>query len=327
MQTDTIMATLEKEKARRTQVSDLLKRLKERLVRYGEEVCQGVTISGGKVYYTQGTVDRVTEQLEKDIEDLLNNGTQEMWNKGNEDTEDYLKKHTNDTIQTSWQPLVEYNTSGEAYKAFAERKEKGMNLSKRVWNLTKQYKKEIEQAIDTAVKKGSSAYNLSTKVRQYLNNYNLFYKDTIERGLTPSRVSHNFQSKALRLARTEINMAYRKAENNRYNNEWFVVGYEIKTSGTHVHDDNDICEKLAGKYPKDFVWSGWHPNCKCYQVPILCTREEMDNYNGTEATITTNSKNAVTSLPRGIRSYMQSKGKSVKQSNAYFYRDNKKYFE
>lgn len=317
------MAILENEKQRRASLKEILKQLKQRLVQYGEQICNGVTISAGKVYYTQGSTEKVTQQLQEDIEALLSNSTQSMWNKGSEDTEEYLKKHTTQAIQASWQPVVSYDSTSEAYKAFADRKEKGMNLSKRVWNLTKQYQKEIEQAVETAVKNGSSAYNLSTKVRQYLNNYNLFYKDAIEQGTTPRRVSHNIQNKAIRLARTEINMAYRKAENNRYNSEWFVVGYEIHTSGTHTPDDNDICEKLAGKYPKDFVWSGWHPNCKCYQTPILCSRDEMDAYDGTANTICTNSKNAVTSLPSNFNSYMKSKGSYIRKSKPYFYRDNK----
>ena len=55
----------------------------------------------------------------------------------------------------------------------------------------------------------------------------------------------------------------------------FVVGYEIKTSNNHP--DHDICDELKGKYPKDFVFKGWHPQCRCYVVPILAEQDEFVN--------------------------------------------------
>lgn len=77
---------------------------------------------------------------------------------------------------------------------------------------------------------------------------------------------------AQRLARTEINMAYRKAEQERWKSFDFVVGYEVKTTqnGRHVED---ICDCLAGKYRKDFKFLGWHPMCMCYSIPILKTED------------------------------------------------------
>jgi hypothetical protein len=31
----------------------------------------------------------------------------------------------------------------------------------------------------------------------------------------------------------------------------------------------DICDELAGDYPKTFMWTGWHPQCRCVMTPIL----------------------------------------------------------
>jgi hypothetical protein len=53
----------------------------------------------------------------------------------------------------------------------------------------------------------------------------------------------------------------------------FIVGYEIKTSQSN-HEVSDICDELAGKYPKDFQWTGWHPLCRCYSIPIIKTDKE-----------------------------------------------------
>ncbi|MCC8175508.1 MAG: hypothetical protein LIO91_03650 [Bacteroidales bacterium] len=78
---------------------------------------------------------------------------------------------------------------------------------------------------------------------------------------------------AMRLTRTETNMAYRTAEQERWKQLDFVVGYEVKCSNNHPEED--ICDYLAGKYPKNFVFRGWHPQCRCYCVPILNTEKEF----------------------------------------------------
>ena len=53
----------------------------------------------------------------------------------------------------------------------------------------------------------------------------------------------------------------------------FILGYEIKLS--HSHPCHDICDNLKGKYPKDFKWTGWHPNDLCYVIPIIKTEEQF----------------------------------------------------
>ena len=70
------------------------------------------------------------------------------------------------------------------------------------------------------------------------------------------------------LERTEINMAYRKAEQERWKSFDFVVGYEVKITqnGKHVED---ICDCLKGKYRKDFKFMGWHPSCYKDDMDVL----------------------------------------------------------
>ena len=65
-------------------------------------------------------------------------------------------------------------------------------------------------------------------------------------------------------------MAYRTAENERWKQMDFVVGYEIKRSGREF--PCTVCESLAGKYPKDFTWVGWHPNCYSDDSEVLTNR-------------------------------------------------------
>ena len=96
-------------------------------------------------------------------------------------------------------------------------------------------------------------------------------------------VYHSSYKNALRMARTHTNIAYRTADYNAYQSTPFVIGIEIRISNNHTTKTSkgvvpleDICDRLAGKYPKDFKWTGWHPNCRCYQIPILVTQEEAD---------------------------------------------------
>ena len=103
---------------------------------------------------------------------------------------------------------------------------------------------------------------------------------------------------ALRLARTEVNQAYRYADVQRIQNLDFVVGIEIKRSNTYY--DCDICENLKGRYPKDFEFVGWHPNCRCSVSTILATREEFINYLETGEL---KSKNEITRYPKDYKGY------------------------
>lgn len=40
-----------------------------------------------------------------------------------------------------------------------------------------------------------------------------------------------------------------------------------------------FCAEMAGKYPKDFKFWGWHPHCRCTTIPILKSWEQMDEDN------------------------------------------------
>ena len=53
----------------------------------------------------------------------------------------------------------------------------------------------------------------------------------------------------------------------------FVLGQRIQLSKNHPRPD--ICDKLQGDYPKDFVFDGWHAQCFCFATPILMDEEEM----------------------------------------------------
>ena len=40
----------------------------------------------------------------------------------------------------------------------------------------------------------------------------------------------------------------------------------------------EICDAMAGRYPKDFKFIGWHPNCKCHAVPIIANEDSDKDF-------------------------------------------------
>ena len=177
-----------------------------------------------------------------------------------------------------------FQTNPESLKVFQQRKDEGMNLSTRVWSLSEQYKSELEEALTAAIAPGMPAMELAAQVKHYLKEPDKRFrriKEKLEDGTIKWRLSDNAKAyhpgrgvyrssarNAQRLARTEINMAYRTAEQTRWRQFDFVVGYEVKTTqnGHHVED---ICDQLAGKYPKDFEFKGWHPQCYSEDSEVL----------------------------------------------------------
>ena len=161
----------------------------------------------------------------------------------------------------------------------------GMNLSQRVWKYTSSLRGEMENAISVSIGEGVSAATMSRRVRQYLREPDKLFRrvrgsDGKLRLSKPAQLYHagrgvyrSSYKNAMRLTRTEINAAYRTADEERWRQLPFVVGYEVKLSNNHP--EPDICDDLKGKYPKDFKFSAWHPQCRCFVVPILCTPQEM----------------------------------------------------
>lgn len=187
---------------------------------------------------------------------------------------------------------------------------KGLNLAQTIWNYCQQTKSEFEVAMSNVLadglKKGTSAETLGRHIRQYLNDPDRMYRryHTVQRLANGQKkdvvtwrrkrvingkvrfveeplekvgrgVYRSSRMNALRVARTEINSAYHNARNERWANEPFVIGQYIHLSPQHDPEkDEDICDELQGYYPKDFKWSGWHPNCMCTSDPIMVYGEE-----------------------------------------------------
>lgn len=255
----------------------------------------------------QREVERLLRQLHSVATMAIQSGIKLEWAAANAECDKLVqscfgKRALNTPEFTAWTQRNE-----AAMAAFIARSEKGLNLSQRVWKSCQQLRDEMEVAITVAVGDGTSAASMSRSVRKYLNDPDLMfrrfrYKDP-ETGewkrkwkkrvigedgkvhfidydkaayqdewTGPGYYKSSAQN-AMRVARTETNIAYRRADHERWQQMDFVLGQRVSLS--HNHPKKDICDKLVGDYPPDFVFDGWHPQCFCMVTPILMDEDEI----------------------------------------------------
>lgn len=227
------------------------------------------------------TVNELMTDYVAQMNNLIYSGTSKEWRNSNllQDllARKVLKTYEFESKGRKYQRYFQSNS--DALKAFQRRVDNGMNLSQKLWTQCASLRKELEQTISTAIDRGQSAVVLSKKISKYLNDFPSLKSDYSEK-YGKAVTCRDCQYASIRLARTEINMAYRKAEQLRWKQFDFILGYEVKLSKSHPAPD--ICDELQGKYPKDYTFVGWHPNCMCYVVPIVMTDDE---YYGNRQTV------------------------------------------
>lgn len=279
---------------------------------------------------TKKQIDDIQKHFVEDINATIYRGTTEEWKNSNE-AQDLIANKVliayNAQVDREKYKVL-YQTNSGALKAFQNRKDKGLNISAKLWQQSMIYKEELEAAISCAIQKGTSAVTLSKQISKYLLDFPLLQKDYKDRYGSAEHIQ-DCEYRSIRLARSEINMAYRTAENERWKQMDFVVGYEIKLSSSHHSrmPHGDICDTLAGKYPKDFTWTGWHPNDLCYKVPILKTEEEFWEWDG-RSDVSTESINEVKDVPDEFKKWVLENHQKIEKAQKrntlpYFLRDNK----
>jgi len=220
-------------------------------------------------------------------------------------------------------------TNKAALDAFMVRRQNGMNLSDRVWNLTRQVKDQIELTLANGINEGTGAKTLARELKQnLLEPDRLFRRVRNKQGeLVLSKPASEYHpgrgvyrssvKNAQRLARTEINMSYRSADFERRNSLPFVKGIRVFLSGSHrIYD---ICDVAQGDYPKEFQFTGWHPNCMCQTESILPSEDEMRHF------IRTGELDGFTdTLPAGMNRILKLNGEKLDEmaNKPYWYRDN-----
>lgn len=259
----------------------------------------------------------------------------------------------------------------EAHRKRREMRDVGLNLSDRVWNVCEQTKAEFEVAMNTqihaAIGTGTDAETLGRSVRSYLRHPDEVWKRFWELRTTEDgekipvcewlrkrvidengnvrwikQKRPNFgrgvyvssRKNALRLARTETNIAYRYADCMAAMAEPMCLGIRISLSNNHTclnakgepMDFSDMCDDLAGDYPKWFMWAGWHPNCRCRLTFIMADRDERRKIRKLSEKEYRNyvSPNAVKDYPRQFNDWLEENEERILRAKnmPYFVTDN-----
>ncbi|WP_353166702.1 hypothetical protein [Empedobacter brevis] len=224
-------------------------------------------------------IEKLTKQLALDLENKINDATKEQWLLAQGTATKFVETYFQiDKLNKATQQLFRSSNLDNYLQARKSRLTQ-FKLSDKVWKYSKNFETNIIDSLDIAFKNGDSAQVLARDIKQYLNEpKKLFRRVRDFKGqlhLSKNAVAYNpgqgvyrsAQKNALRLASSEINAFYKESENQRWKSMDFVVGFEIKLSNNVF--DCDLCESLKGRYPKSFLFIGWHPNCRCYQIPIL----------------------------------------------------------
>ena len=262
-----------------------------------------------------------------------------------EEIKDVVQK----TIPDSYKKQL-FNNNDKALDAFINRKTAGLNLSDRVWNYTDGFKNEIEMGLDLGIRSGLPAAEMARELKKYLREPDrLFRRVRDEHGQLHlsnaakayhpgAGVYRSSYKNAMRLARTENNIAYRTSDHTRWQQLDFVVGIEVRLSNNHTLNGKpftDICDELKGKYPKTFKFTGWHPQCRCHAISVLKTPEELAKdteriLNGEEPT--SESENAVKDVPENYKKWVVDNADRIKAAEQrgtlpYFLKDNKIFYK
>lgn len=289
-------------------VNDILK------LKLAKPTEEGVMYSfDGDTIQVRKRVEELLKRLHSSATLAVKKGIQAEWGIANREMDNLVKATFGKKLFESDRFRAWTAHNEDAMNAFVNRTDKGMNLSDRVWQASRQLRDEMEVALTVGMGSGESAASMSRAVRQCLNDPDLMFrrfrykkgedengnpiygkkwkKKVIVDGKTKwidydkdsyipkgagghSRGVYKSAAKnAMRVARTETNMAYRRADYERWQKMDFVLGIRIELSNQHPIPD--ICDDMQGDYPKNFYFGGWHVNCFCYATPILVSEDEM----------------------------------------------------
>ena len=301
---------------------------------------------------TRKQAQGILTRLVGKIEAVITTGTKTEWLAACKKNDAFISAILR-TVKLTREEVEQYQSRNlDALSTFQRRKVEGLGLSERVWKYAGELKDAMELGIDVALGEGRSAQELSRDLRGYLQEPGRLYRRVRDKGgnlrlskaaklYHPGQGVYRSSAKnAQRLARTEVNMAYRESEFLRWQKLDFVVGFRVMLSNNHTITNSkgekvplvDICDELWGDYPKTFKFTGWHPQCRCYVVPILSDYDEynQDRANRLKAIVrkakyeSLPSRRTITDVPVKFREYIESIKERAKgwKSMPYYIRDN-----
>lgn len=248
----------------------------------------------------RAAMDKTMQQLNDDLTATIEQGSKDAWLRANTAADAVVAAMANNNAQLA--ALLNAGTNkpqnDRALRAFQQREMQGLKLSDRVWRATEGMKLDMERAIEVALAEGVPAQKLSQRVRELLKEPHRLYRRVRDKdgNLRLSQAAQKYHpgtgvyrssyKNAMRVARTEVNMAYQASDSERWTRSWWVKGIRVSLSNNHTCIDSkgkpaplfDICDLLAGDYPADFKFTGWHPQCRCYATAITCEYADIREY-------------------------------------------------
>lgn len=273
-------------------------------------------------------IDKQLLSFSSKVDITLHNGIKDQWELSIKKNAEIIHKKYGEKNVSEAVNKVLYDPQEKALEVFRARKVNGFTLSDRVLKYTGQMRGQIEQNIFAGLSEGRSAAAMARDQVAYMENPEpLFRRVRDAKGnLKLSKAAEKYYEglgkpgrgvyrspfkNFMRITRDTINESYRQSDMIRYQAIPFVLGYVVTLSNNHPV--RDICDELAGKYPKTFKWRKWHIQCLCSCAPELPSPEEYDKYeqailNGTEEGY--KFKGEVKELPNNLSSYVEkNKGK------------------
>jgi len=184
---------------------------------------------------TKAQAEKLISTLNSGISNTISEASKQEWNTAKALKDEVAKKYLKGQFADA-DKLLRSTRNAEALLAFQQRKTNGLNLSDRVWKYSNQFKGELEMALDIGIGEGRSAVELSRDIRSYLNDpEKLFRRVRDKHGILQlsknakkyspgAGVYRSSYKNAMRLTRTEINMAYRASDYTQNQLLDFVVG-------------------------------------------------------------------------------------------------------
>ena len=282
----------------------------------------------------QKEVDALFKQFQPQLLNHFSKQVTEAWEMADKHNDVFVSSYLGKTAITDAQKTLMFGRNQKALEAFLTTKQGKLTLSERVWDITSQTKDQIEYFLKEGLTEGRSATKLAGDLKSYLKNPKVRFRRIKDKKTGKLKLSEpakdyhpgrgvyrsSYQN-SLRLARNEVNIAYRTADNIRREKLPFVVGVEVHLSNRHP--SYDICDEMVGKYPKGFVFTGFHVNCLCYSTNVLLSKNDFKKYQRGDLNPT---EKGVKTIPKKASNYIK-KLPNEKVAKLQFVDENKEYFK
>lgn len=257
-------------------------------------------------------------------------GTQMVfaWGMANNDIDDLVNDYIGSTQIPDNLREVYFQRNEDAISAFVQRGEVGDRLSDRITRLSTTTRVKLQLFLQEGLSEGRSASQLAGDIRSYLREPNRRFRrvrdengrlqlSTAAQRYRPGRgVYRSSHANAVRIARNEINNAYREADRMRREQLDFVTGVRINLSPSHPR--YDICDELVGDYPKGTIFTGFHPNCLCYTTSKLLPKSQFARMLRGQSY----RDNSTTDVPNRAARFIGNNAAAIRRRPPNFIRDN-----